>query len=166
MGLWRVGAVATRRGAGRPAAARKTSMFSVKKKHKSINTKNIAKLCSYEFTSTTAILRTTHAIGKPTTTCAYLPLSVSSVTRVAIRAMGHTHKSYGVLLWWFLEVGELSIMEIHLCVHCGELCQCGLVWPSQRFIGLVSMMDMVVDALGNSGTISIHRCHCGVCRVG
>ena len=41
MGLWRVGAVATRRGAGRPAAARKTSIFSVKKKHKSINTKKI-----------------------------------------------------------------------------------------------------------------------------
>jgi hypothetical protein len=39
VGLWRVGAVATRRGAGRPAAARKTSIFSVKKKHKSINTK-------------------------------------------------------------------------------------------------------------------------------
>jgi hypothetical protein len=86
---------------GRPVVARKTSIFSVNKKHKSINTKkNIAKLCSYEFTSTTAILRTTHAIGKPTTTCAYLPLSVSSVTRVAIRAMGHTHKSYGVFLWW------------------------------------------------------------------
>jgi hypothetical protein len=31
--------VATRRGAGRPAAARKTSIFSVKKKHKSVNTK-------------------------------------------------------------------------------------------------------------------------------
>jgi hypothetical protein len=31
--------VATRRGAGRPTAARKTSIFSVKKKHKSINTK-------------------------------------------------------------------------------------------------------------------------------
>jgi hypothetical protein len=75
--------VATRRGAGRPAVARKTSIFSVKKKHKSINTKNGDKLCSYEFTSTTVILRTTHAIGKPTTTCAYLPLSVSSVTRVA-----------------------------------------------------------------------------------
>jgi hypothetical protein len=28
------------------------------------------------------------------------------------------------------------------------------------------MMDMVVDALGNSGTISIHRCRRGVCRVG
>jgi hypothetical protein len=39
VGLWRVGAVATRRGAGRPAAARKTSIFSLKKKHKSINTK-------------------------------------------------------------------------------------------------------------------------------
>jgi hypothetical protein len=57
-------------------------------------------------------------------------------------------------------------MEIHPCVHCGELCQCGLVWPSQRFIGLVSTMDMVVDVLGNSGTILIHCCHCGVCRVG
>jgi hypothetical protein len=33
--------VATRRGAGRPAAARKISIFSVKKKHKSINTKKI-----------------------------------------------------------------------------------------------------------------------------
>jgi hypothetical protein len=41
VGLWRVGAVATRRGAGRPAAARKTSIFSVKKKHKSINTKKV-----------------------------------------------------------------------------------------------------------------------------
>jgi hypothetical protein len=41
VGLWRVGAVATRRGAGRPAAARKTSIFSVKKKHKSVNTKKI-----------------------------------------------------------------------------------------------------------------------------
>jgi hypothetical protein len=30
--LWRVGAVATRRGAGRPAVARKTSIFSVKNK--------------------------------------------------------------------------------------------------------------------------------------
>jgi hypothetical protein len=39
VGLWRVDAVATRRGAGRPATARKTSIFSVKKKHKSINTK-------------------------------------------------------------------------------------------------------------------------------
>jgi hypothetical protein len=39
VGLWRVGAVATRRSAGRPAAARKTSIFSVKKKHKSVNTK-------------------------------------------------------------------------------------------------------------------------------
>jgi hypothetical protein len=39
VGLWWVGAVATRRGAGRPAAARKTSIFSVKKKHKSVNTK-------------------------------------------------------------------------------------------------------------------------------
>ena len=41
MGLWRVGAVATGRGAGRPAVARKTSIFSVKKKHKSVNTKKI-----------------------------------------------------------------------------------------------------------------------------
>jgi hypothetical protein len=116
--------------------------------------------------ATTATPRATTSIGIPTTTRAYLPLSVSSVTRVAIRAMGHTHKGCGVLLWWFLKDGDLSIMEIHLCVHCGELCQCGIIWPSQRFIGLVSMMDMVVDALGNSGTISIHRCHCGVCRVG
>jgi hypothetical protein len=31
VGLWRVGAVATGRGADRPAAARKTSIFSVKR---------------------------------------------------------------------------------------------------------------------------------------
>jgi hypothetical protein len=41
VGLWRVGAVATGRGADRPAAARKTSIFFVKKKHKSVNTKKI-----------------------------------------------------------------------------------------------------------------------------
>jgi hypothetical protein len=31
------------RGADRPAAARKTSIFSVKKKHKSVNTKKLTK---------------------------------------------------------------------------------------------------------------------------
>jgi hypothetical protein len=39
VGLWQVGAVATQRGAGRPTAARKTSIFSIKNKHKSVNTK-------------------------------------------------------------------------------------------------------------------------------
>jgi hypothetical protein len=43
VGLWRVGAVAMGRGADRPAAARKTSIFSVKKKHKSVNTKKLTK---------------------------------------------------------------------------------------------------------------------------